>query len=146
MTVNMIGPSPKTEPPSNLDIPIDYMEGTVARGMRMAARLLGIDDHDKLVDNMRIRRGYGENIDASLEKSLSMMAQYRRRERSPKYPTARDRDERSRCLMEFTGDTIPPDGPPMAWVLLWSGKYSNICGEYVPKPLRKSGYVMWDER
>ena len=48
--------------------------------------------------------------------------------------------------MEFGGDILPPDGPPLAWVLLWGGIYANLYGEYTPSWLKDWGYVMWDER
>ncbi len=47
--------------------------------------------------------------------------------------------------MDFVGDNIPPNEPPLAWVLLWHGKYANIYGEYVPEPLRIWGFVTWNE-
>lgn len=37
-------------------------------------------------------------------------------------------------------------GPPVAWVLMWHGKYSNLYGEGIPAEFRSWGYVMWDER
>lgn len=37
-------------------------------------------------------------------------------------------------------------GPPIAWVLLWDGKYCNLYGAYMPDEFRRWGYVMWDER
>lgn len=36
--------------------------------------------------------------------------------------------------------------PPLAWVLLWDGKYCNLYGEYVPDEFRRWGYVLWDKR
>jgi hypothetical protein len=48
--------------------------------------------------------------------------------------------------MKFGGDVVPPDGPPLAWVLLWGGVYANLYGQYTPSSLRYWGYVMWDER
>lgn len=48
--------------------------------------------------------------------------------------------------MEFAGDTVPPDAPPMAWVLLWDGKYANVYDDFVPAGLKECGYVMWDAR
>lgn len=54
--------------------------------------------------------------------------------------------ELRRDPIEFVGDAVPPDGPPLGWVLLWGGIYSNICGEYVPRPVRRWSYVMGDER
>jgi len=61
------------------------------------------------------------------------------------FPDARDTAEQRRDPMDFVGDAVPPDEPPLAWVLLWGGKYANIYGEYVPESLRRCGYVMWNE-
>ncbi|KAK1637631.1 hypothetical protein BDP81DRAFT_425610 [Colletotrichum phormii] len=46
--------------------------------------------------------------------------------------------------MEFRGDYMPPNEPPLAWVLLWNWKYSNAYREYVPESLVPTGYVFWD--
>ncbi|KAK3315946.1 hypothetical protein B0H66DRAFT_604252 [Apodospora peruviana] len=55
--------------------------------------------------------------------------------------------ELRRDRMEFGSDAVPPHGPPLAWVLLWDGKYTNIHGEgYVPKSVMRWGYVMWSEQ
>ncbi|POS68905.1 hypothetical protein DHEL01_v212700 [Diaporthe helianthi] len=36
--------------------------------------------------------------------------------------------------------------PPLAWVLMWDGKYCNLYGDYVPDDFRRWGYILWDER
>lgn len=41
-------------------------------------------------------------------------------------------------------DAVPPDDPPLAWVLLWGGRYANIYEGYVPESLKRWGYVTWD--
>ncbi|PKK47516.1 hypothetical protein CI102_9844 [Trichoderma harzianum] len=68
-----------------------------------------------------------------------------RREMSTSFPDKRDEAEQRQDPIRFTGDTVPPNGPPLAWVLLWGGKYANIYGEYVPESLRRWGYVIWDK-
>lgn len=44
--------------------------------------------------------------------------------------------------MPFTSDDA--GAPPLAWTLLWGGRYSNLFGGYVPDELRRSKYVIWD--
>ncbi|KAI0184930.1 hypothetical protein EV127DRAFT_515670 [Xylaria flabelliformis] len=124
----------------------DYMDGTISRGLKMTARLLVIDDHEKLVSKMQRCLTHFQELDAPMRKALGMVAQSDRREMSPKLPNARDEAEHRRDPMHFAGDAVPPDGPPFAWVVLWGEKYSNIYGEYVPLSVRQWGYVMWDER
>ncbi len=55
----------------------------------------------------------------------------------------RDGAEEDRDVMAFDkkGGAATP---PLAWVILWKGKYSNTVGEYLPESLRRWGYVMWD--
>lgn len=55
----------------------------------------------------------------------------------------RDLAERRREAMPFTGDD--PCTPPLVWVLLWGGKYSNLFGGYVPHELRRWAHVIWDK-
>ncbi|KAF2968709.1 hypothetical protein GQX73_g4903 [Xylaria multiplex] len=124
----------------------DLMDGTVARGLKVATRLLMIDDHEKLVSEMQkylIQFHWG---DYPMREVLGCSAQYERRELSDSFPNTRDEAEQRRDPIHFVGDTVPPDGPTFAWVSLWGRKYSNIYGDYVPRSLRRWGYVMWDKR
>lgn len=73
----------------------------------------------------------------------SSIAQCDRREDYTGRPDDRDRAEQRREALAFAGDDSAQ--PPLAWVLLWGGKYSNLYGGYVPAELRRAGYVMWDE-
>ncbi|KAH6645873.1 hypothetical protein BKA67DRAFT_663752 [Truncatella angustata] len=123
-----------------------YMDGTVSRGLKMTARLLGIDDHEKLVSEMQRCLTHYRDLDAPVRSALGSEAQNDRREMSTNFPNTRDEAEQRRDPINFIGDTAPPDGLPIAWVLLWGGKYANIYGEYVPQSVRRWGYVMWDER
>ncbi|KAL2192587.1 hypothetical protein P885DRAFT_72864 [Corynascus similis CBS 632.67] len=87
-------------------------------------------------------------LDAPMRRALGSVAQSDRRDASSNSTSINPRDEaeRRRDPLEFAGDAVPPNGPPLGWVLLWSGTYANIYGEYVPEIVRKWGYVMWDER
>ena len=125
----------------------DYMEGTVSRGLKLAVRNLEVDntgDADTLIAKMARCLTHEQRFDYSIEWSLSQVAQRDRRELLADKRSARDEAEERGDPIEFTGDGAP--GPPFAWVLLWRGVYSNICGEYVPLSVRQWGYVMWDER
>lgn len=56
-----------------------------------------------------------------------------------------DRALKEACLdkLPFSGDK--EDGPPLAWVTVWKGTYSNRFGDdVVPAALHAWGYVFWD--
>ncbi|KAK4143934.1 uncharacterized protein C8A04DRAFT_36980 [Dichotomopilus funicola] len=110
----------------------DYIDGTTSRGLQVAARILQVTDHDTLV--------------AVMSKSLTLW--FRLWDEDDLMPnlTARDEAEMRRDLMDFAGDDGPPGGPPLAWVLLWDGRYANLYGGYTPASTKSWGYVMWDER
>ncbi|WYZ42464.1 hypothetical protein EsH8_VI_000163 [Colletotrichum jinshuiense] len=124
----------------------DYMNGTVSRGLKMTARLLAIHDHEKLVAKMEECLTHDQCLDAPLRLVLGTLAQDDRRQLSTNFPSTRDITEQRRDLVDFAGDGIPPNTPPLAWVLLWNGRYANIYGDYVPELLRRCGYVIWDEQ
>lgn len=123
---------------------IDYMRGTMSRGLKMTARILGvINNHDQLVDKMARCLTPFNHLDAHMSEALSGMAQGDRREDLNYTPNAQD-DAEGRDLLPFQGDTAPPTGPPLAWVILWRGRYVNIYGGYIPVPLKEYGWVVWD--
>ncbi|OHF01738.1 hypothetical protein CORC01_02929 [Colletotrichum orchidophilum] len=124
----------------------EIMSGTAARGLRPLMRLLLIKDHEALVEKTISTFATDRDIDECLDEVLGWASQHERRLTSPRFPTARDKLERKKASMEFTGDGVPPISPPLAWVLLWNGKYSNVFGGFVPGILREWGYVMWDEQ
>jgi hypothetical protein len=123
----------------------DYMNGTVGRGLKMLARLLAITHHETLVTEMERCFTRHPNMDATMRGVLSLEAQHDRRGMSIAF-NARDEAELRRDAVQFDGDAVPPDGPPLGWVLLWNETYSNLIGEYVPDTVKEWGYVMWDER
>ncbi|KAK0653991.1 hypothetical protein QBC41DRAFT_61008 [Cercophora samala] len=67
-------------------------------------------------------------------------------------PTERDQKESRREPMNFVGDecvwhgrdgdTDPP--PPLAWTMIWGGRYSNLYGSCIPECFSRLGYVFWD--
>jgi hypothetical protein len=64
----------------------------------------------------------------------------RRRE----HPSEEDRAEARRERLPFLGDA--EDGPPLAWVIVWRGRYSNEYGSVIDRRLKTWGYVFWDCR
>lgn len=121
------------------------MDGTISRGLKLIVRLLAIDSQATLVTKMERYLTHDQCLDASMSKALGTLAQNDRREMSTNFPDSKDETEQRRDPIYFNGDVIPPDGPPLAWVLLWGGKYANIYGEYVPESVRRWGYVFWDQ-
>lgn len=123
------------------------MEGTISLGPTITAQILAINNCDQLLDKMASCLTTCQSPDASIQKSLSMSAQYNRQVARDNIPDAMDAAEVFRPRpFPFSGDTVPPRGPPLAWVLLWKGKYVNKYGEYVPETLKASGWIVWDKR
>ncbi|KAI0478250.1 hypothetical protein F4859DRAFT_521094 [Xylaria cf. heliscus] len=122
----------------------DYLDGAVSRGLKIAARLFAIDDHEKLVSEMEQCVTHFRELDAPMGQALGTVAQYDRRVMSINSLTPQDEEEQIHHPIEFSDD-VPPNAPPFAWVALWGGKYSNIYGDYVPASVRILGYVMWDK-
>jgi hypothetical protein len=121
-----------------------YLKNIVARGLEIFVRLLAVEDHETLVNKMQrclTRRG-----PRGMSMGQALWPVVQRSRRNLMATNARDDAQLRRDPMEFTGDAVPPEGPPLAWVLLWNGLYSNIYAEYVPSTVRNWGYVMWDER
>lgn len=122
------------------------MDGTISRGLKTVVRLLAIDDHEQLVTAMERCLTHDQIVDAAVRDALGSIVQDDRRSMLTNFSDARDEAELMGDPMHFTGDAVPAEGPPLAWVLLWGGKYVNIYGGYVSEPLRLWGHVMWDER
>lgn len=122
----------------------DYMYGIISRGIKITARLLAIHSHNQLVNKIARYLTPCQYLDQCIEESLSTMAQSERREDLNYNSKAKDEAE-AVTLLPFSGDTVPPKGPPLAWVLLWGGKFVNIYGGYIPEPLKAFGWVRWDK-
>ncbi|KAL2262529.1 hypothetical protein VTK26DRAFT_1059 [Humicola hyalothermophila] len=112
-------------------------EGTALRGLRLFANVLATRDHDELAAAMlqyQVRfRGF--------EHVLSWAMQHGRR---TLYPSETDLAEARKDRVAFAGDT--EDGPPLAWVIGWCGRYCNTHGPIIPAELKAWGYVSWDRR
>ncbi|KAL2139007.1 hypothetical protein VTI28DRAFT_5912 [Corynascus sepedonium] len=122
---------------------MDYFNGTVSRGLNLTVRLLAVNDHDTLVSKMQRCLTRSHSSDDPIKGAIGSEPQRMRRDA---WLNVRDEAEQRKDPLKFTGDTVPPDGPPLAWVLLWGGTYANLYGEYIPSKLKQWGHVMWDER
>ncbi|KAK8118139.1 uncharacterized protein PG998_006420 [Apiospora kogelbergensis] len=138
---------------------LHHIDRIIARGLKSSAWLLQIDNHAKLSSAMQdhleqLGRDVGSKDDPMRLALGTNAQQFRRMVRSA---DPRDEAEARRDPIAFLGDydenTVSPgegaeveERPPIAWVRLWKGRYSHLYGDYVPLPVRKWGYVMWDER
>ncbi len=93
--------------------------------------------HEGLV--RRAQKYATENAWFEFDSCLDWTFQERRRHL---HPTEGDRLERESAPLLFDGDTL--DGPPLAWVTLWGGRYVNTYGDTVPQSLKQWGHVFWD--
>ncbi|KAK3896611.1 hypothetical protein C8A05DRAFT_48403 [Staphylotrichum tortipilum] len=134
---------PNPEPDDELEESI-IMHATVSCGLKMAVRLLALDDHDPLAAQMEHCLAHQQKLEHLITESMSMNAQSDRRWNMDF--ESQDDAELNQEPLVFAGDAPPPLEPPIGWVLLWGGIYSNIYGAYVPEALRQWSYVMWDER
>jgi hypothetical protein len=119
---------------------VEFLSGTIGHGgLRLVLKMLKVENHDQRVDLMTksLRYGYG-----FFEDAMSFAAQ-RYWRLDEERVNKRDLAERRREAMPFVGDN--PSAPPLVWVLLWGGKYSNLFGGYAPHELRQWGYVIWDK-
>ncbi|TAQ85352.1 hypothetical protein B7494_g6315 [Chlorociboria aeruginascens] len=119
------------------DSVINLREGTISRGLRLFYKALNIKDHAHLVDLMssNIGRCYFNFILDALERT----PQHERR-----WHWVSDRDQAQDTNEELPFHRDSEHTPPLAWVIIWKGTYSNIYGDYIPNKLREWGYVMWD--
>jgi len=118
--------------------------GLVSLGVRLLWTIVKDDLKDmsrktlvKLIfDNM-----FSEMESRWMTESTSRIQQVHRRRRwYSDGDAAQDRQER----LLYLGDSL--DYPPLAWVIWWRGRYSNLYGDYVPDDFRRWGYVMWDRQ
>lgn len=108
------------------------------RGLPPFDDVIGVDDHEELVSDMQYYLVHGSNA-LDPENDLSCTNQYFRRER---HPLEGDELEARRARLPFSGDT--EDGPPLAWVIHWRGRYSNSYGDVIQPSLQSWGHVFWD--
>lgn len=99
-----------------------------------------ITNHEDLVATMQQRLTSSYIPINALEGILGETQQTMRRHERP---SDRDRMQEERAPLPFRGDS-EPDAPPLGWVIIWGGTYSNLYGWYVSDDMRQMGYVFWD--
>ncbi|KAL2019028.1 hypothetical protein VTK56DRAFT_10132 [Thermocarpiscus australiensis] len=130
-------------PPGSFDLANEYIreslrQGTASRGLRVFSKVLQTSDHEKLVKRMQ---KYMAPHCIFIEPVLDWTSQDMRRRR---HPSEEDRAQARRERLPFLGDK--EDSPPLAWVILWRGKYGNEYGDVIEHRFKTWGYVFWDCR
>ncbi len=110
-------------------------QGIAERGLRLFYAVLRTSDHEELAKRMQNYMKTPGVVEFVLEPST----QARRRLR---HPLDEDRAEARGERLPFSGDT--ENGPALAWVTVWGGRYSNRYGGNLPERLKQRGYVFWD--
>ncbi|POS70542.1 hypothetical protein DHEL01_v211067 [Diaporthe helianthi] len=122
------------------DLAAEFLNGTIGHGgLNLALKMIEAETHNERVDLMTRSLRLGGHF---LEEGTGFASQMRRRFIHPKLDG--DGAEERRQAMPFAGDEA--GAPPLAWTLLWGGRYSSLFGESVPVELRRWGYVIWDAR
>jgi hypothetical protein len=110
----------------------------VSRGLSILSSVFEAQDRPKLVEVV------SEEIVAVVDDVLfrTTIPWYQESRRETQH-SDRDQAQDDRERMVFTGDS--DDSPPFAWVVFWKEAYSNLFGDFIPRPLRQWGYIMWDK-
>ncbi|KAI1347688.1 hypothetical protein F5Y01DRAFT_294547 [Xylaria sp. FL0043] len=131
----------------------EYTRGMISRGLKVFMRILVLDNHHERVSAMErclMSPGLNDNDEDELQRAFAEYCDYVKRHPSvshgPYIPDAKDEAQQRRDPMGFRGDSLPADGPPLAWVHVWDGRYVNKFGDIMPESLNRCGYVMWDAR
>ncbi|KAG7419684.1 hypothetical protein Forpe1208_v003431 [Fusarium oxysporum f. sp. rapae] len=114
-----------------------YRNGMVSRGLCVLSSVFKAQDHLKLVEV--VSEEIVAVVNDLLFRSTIPFLQEQRRENQH---SEKDQAQDDRAKMSFNGDSY--ESPPLAWVVFWKEAYSNLFGDFVPRPLRQWGYVMWD--
>ncbi|KAK3896920.1 hypothetical protein C8A05DRAFT_20213 [Staphylotrichum tortipilum] len=130
---------PARAPLSDVDKRELLLDGIVGRGLVLFHTVSRTLDHEDLVTVMQ--RNLGWYLAESIDYFLNWTIQDRRRSQQP---TEDDRREADWESLPFSGDK--EDGPPLAWVIIWRGTFSNTYGEVISSAVRDWGYILWDSR
>ncbi|KAK3292882.1 uncharacterized protein B0H64DRAFT_403008 [Chaetomium fimeti] len=129
-------------PPGAFDLDNEYnrlslLNGTISRGLPLFQAVPRMADHEALIRLMQqnMTWGLGEPIPETM---VSLTSDFRR----SFYPSELDQMEAARQRMPFLGDD--EEAPPLAWVIIWRGRYSTTYGDVIPPVLQDWGYVFWD--
>ncbi|KAH7229881.1 hypothetical protein BKA60DRAFT_603796 [Fusarium oxysporum] len=114
-----------------------YRNGMVSKGLSVLSSVFKSKDHLKLVEV--VSEEIVVVVSDLLFRSTIPFLQEQRRENQH---SEKDQAQDDRAKMSFNGDSY--ESPPLAWVVFWKEAYSNLFGDFVSRPLRQWGYVMWD--
>jgi hypothetical protein len=110
-------------------------------GLVLFRQVVGSDDHEKLVQLMPASISWP--VGPSFADNFSSRIQSLRRNLAAE-PSVHDQMEADSERINYSCDRV--DAPPLGWVVLWRGEYSNWFGEVIPSSLQDWGYVFWDGR
>ena len=116
-----------------------FKPGLSSLGLTLLLSMLNAADSRTLVS--LVLQNISRAFTPWVTETVSSSCQYRRR-RGKRVDSARDKAQAERQPMPFTGDS--EGSPPLAWVTIWKGTYSNLFGEWMPRSFLRWGYVMWD--
>jgi hypothetical protein len=104
-------------------------DGTISRGLGLFQAVPKVADREALVRLMQqnMTRCLGELI---LEAMVWLNSEIRRH----LHPSELDQIEDAQQKMPFFGDE--ENAPPLAWVIIWRGRYSNLYGDLIPSVLQ----------
>jgi len=113
------------------------------RGLRLFSEVLEIleDEHGVDEEDLVLAMTLYQVRARHYERILNNVSQDIRRDL---YPSESEAAEAGRERLPFSGDT--EDGPSLAWVVGWSGRYMNRDGTAIPTALKAWGHVFWDRR
>lgn len=117
-----------------------WVEGAATCGLKLLRRVLRTTDHEELVDTMQKNMTPSVANNIWINTVIMRLTQESRRETYPN--DDHDKLETARQKLPFAGDK--EDAPPLAWVILWKGTYSNTYGDLIPDSLHAWGYIFWD--
>lgn len=121
---------------------------TVLRyGLHLLAETSKDKSHEQMVEMIRTAINSGDrslwtSFNHAWLDPISDMGDIAQESRRVQWPNRYDSAQDSRQKTPFSGDNL--SSPPLAWVLFWQGEYSNVFAEYVPRALRRWGFVIWD--
>ncbi|EXK78955.1 hypothetical protein FOQG_16403 [Fusarium oxysporum f. sp. raphani 54005] len=114
-----------------------HIYGIISRGLSVLSTALETQNHSKLVELVS-----SEIVLVVVDILFASTNPYHQETRRENQHSDRDQAQDDREKMVFSGDSY--DSPPLAWVVFWKEAYSNLFGDFIPRPLRQWGYVMWD--
>ncbi|KAK3902373.1 hypothetical protein C8A05DRAFT_15565 [Staphylotrichum tortipilum] len=114
------------------------LEGAALRGLVPFYRLVREDDDEKMAGMLEAYLVPGSG---NIEHALGRPNQAARRRR---HPMDGDGSEAAWTRLIFYGDV--ENGPPLAWVIYWKGRYVNRYGDALEPSVQRWGHVFWDNK